>query len=503
MNPFWRTNQRLARILIIVACLSIIFCTVAAYQNPIIDYNLDILSNLPSLFIPVLCLSFLSVMTSMFLVYRDDTKEHRTIMWIGLALLITISAVVILLPFLRSCWFYGRSDDTLAQIGLLEYVVEYGKISSPYPLLHIISAEIDMSSGIGQFYSSTIVANLIILAALPSYYILAKKIFKDRLSIAICMAVAVTISFGIPTLKPYYTSVALIPIILVIYLNRNDGVKYRLLNLLMIVFIALVHPLIGIFVFLGFVFTELFMNRFHIIKTIRINLRAGTLQLILIGFVAMLSWMFFQFPNLVSEPILRVNQFLFSDIRIEQSNTILYQLNFYGLNTFDFITLAIIDYGITIILCVLSVAAIILIFRNRKTASSQNRDLLVIVSFFLFTILFVGLSLVFIRAINTGVTRFFTLPLVCTPILVTYFVKRVCLPSKARMVAFMTVMVVAFALVVPATHPTPASFVMSQEVTVSEINGESWLYNTTNQTSIIGTSGERLQDYVPNQWIVP
>ena len=64
MNPFLRTNQRLARILIIVACLSIIFCTVAAYQNPIIGYNLDILSNLPSVFIPVLCLAFLSVMIS-------------------------------------------------------------------------------------------------------------------------------------------------------------------------------------------------------------------------------------------------------------------------------------------------------------------------------------------------------------------------------------------------------------------------------------------------------
>jgi len=452
---------------------------------------------------------------------QENVRSRQFMKWdrLALILLLLTCAVVLLFPYIRSAWFMGRSDDTLMSIGFLRSKLLTGFECSPYPPITNISASLVLIANMGIFEANAMIGPVFCLLGILFTYCLAKNIFKNNQTLALAVASSGIFLIRMPTAKPFYISIVLLPLALALFLSFNKNLSYRITSILYFLLLAFVHPVTSGALIIGIFGIELFkklLSYFH-----QRQVASNNFKFLIFFIIAFISWIIYNLFFFLISPIRRAKAFFTTGIEMLPSNEPIYQSSQYGIGYFDLIVIIFKSYGVQFIFLLLTAIVIFIIYR-KMLSKSINRDecRLAIISGWLFaTGSITLLSFILIELIPTNAIRFINLPLVITPLFAAYFlfmlnsiikekiiklngieIKPWITIHSLHMLPSLSILGIAFALMLFSIYPSPYTSVMSQQVMKSEIIGSEWILGHTDINSRIGNLDERILEIAPVSW---
>lgn len=510
----------------ILSTMALCFLAIAAvllWNKPLVHYELSPYSDV-TLFVWIFLIISFGITSYILISSQEGNQSAGLGIWgiVALGILILDCAVVVLFPYIRSVWFMGRGDDTLAHIGFLQSKLLTGHHSSPYPPLTDITAALTMICDISPFTSNSSISPFFIVMNILFIYCLAKVVFNDKKIIALSVVLAAVTLLNEPTAKPYYLSPTLLPLALMFYFSRSNNINYTIGCVVYLLLIVFFHPLTALLLILCLLCIEIFNHLKKDFASVPIKNQAKglvSLNTLLFFGVSYLGWMIYVNFIYMVPSIVRLKKFFSTDVAVGPVNEYLFHFPEWGITGSDILILFFKIYGKHIFFVILTLMALILIYRKicSRTAGDCERKLFTLscwpITMGLLFVIFLG----FIEAFEISVFRLINFTLVPAPLFAAYALYRLlnflndraggCLKISDGVIKnnlsiglILLIICIPFTLMIFSIYSSPYICVQNQQVMKGEITGTDWVLSRTNVDSKIGTLEERLQETAPLSW---
>ena len=303
-----------------------------------------------------------------------DKEGHNNWLFGFLAILIT-NLILLSLPLSRNYFIFGRGD-ALTHIGYMKNILITGHVeSNMYPVLHILGVETFIFSNINLNGIIVIFPLFFSIFYIVSFYLLLKKIFKDRRNVILGMIPASLLLFGTfnTLFSPNTESFLLIPFFLYCYFNsrRSDHKsKFALITVILSIFITLLHPLVCVILIAMLLIHEfsyyIYSNFYSETKS---KIRG---PYILVTIMATIFLMWQSYTYLLIKNLGSVFQWFIGGYGESQLQKYSSTLGYTQPDMVDLISSVLYNYGQWIVITVISLITILYLVKNRKNLSFIN-----------------------------------------------------------------------------------------------------------------------------------
>jgi len=303
-------------------------------------------------------------------------------LWVGGALLIVISNIILLFqPIIRGYAIYGRGD-VLTHIGYIKDMLVSGTIgSNPYPLDHIFFISLNLTSLFNLSDLVILIPVIFSMFFMLSMFLLARTVFESNEKVIFVLIFASLLLFGNTNslFSPYTQSLMLFPFVLYLFFKSrgsNHKVAFSIMLILLVSFVTFFHPLSAIILILIFLLIEFlrithqWLTRKSQWLTEKLSFSkskfASSQNIILIAIIIFFSWGTYAY--LLLKNVDRMFASLFGEYPLTSQLQSYSELLIYGQPTFiTFVKTVLLTYGQYILLIAISMFAILYILKLRKS----------------------------------------------------------------------------------------------------------------------------------------
>ncbi|MCK4443681.1 MAG: hypothetical protein KAW09_04000 [Thermoplasmata archaeon] len=496
--------RTLIHFLSILGLLSLTISIAMSLQvSPAMNYEISIYSSLP---VEVWGLFIFGAAIGTFVVILCATmREEDRKWWVlgGLILVISITWVLTL-PVVRGYPAYGRGDP-LTHIGEIRDIILYGQIGSSnfYPVTHILGAELSQVLDLSPTAVAMLIPPYLSLLSMLFYYVLTRTIFKSRLIALFCLPISAILfySYYHVGLFPAAFSLFYLPFVFFVYFksSKHNKKEYRALLLVLMVLYPLLHPLTALILILFLVVMEVskkWPSRFLRSKekrTFRYTKPSVSLNPAFLSFIVFFIWL--SSFSIMAGGIKRVASSITGGLALESvTGMTAEKLSLLGMSGYQFLELFIRMYADNLIPIMLSLVAVVLIFKRSAHHKMEESLFEAKRTCYLFAtsivvFIFLLLNTAFVLSPNRIIDLNFGM--VFTPILSAYLVFRFVYDresSKSRKVALLastSLIVFCLAVAVVGVYPSPEIRQPNDQVTNAEFVGMEWLFSQKDNPTMI------------------
>jgi len=489
--------NKIEKIVSFSSLLLIIISFIVIIRTPCSSgYEISIYEMYPTYFWFLLLFSFLG--GQFILVKNSIYCNNSTFSGVfGIVIILLADFILISIPILRNYIIFGRAD-VLSHIGLVLDILNSGFVgpSNSYPIIHILSAQLTLITGMNRFMPPQLIPAVYSLLHLMLFYILARLVSRERGELLLILAFAFIPVFNISisqivsysVFAPYSQLILIFPLFVYVFLNvikPNSNYNYRLLLIILIFYCVFAHPLSGIAVIVMFLVWDSLVYIYKLFKpTSNYNIRSSK-NFILLYIIAFSLWGAYIY--LLINSVSRIFYSILGIDKRSELNQYVDLTNKLNPDFSDLVRLFMTIYGQAAITSLLLIIALYYIFFKEK----RNNDNYL---FFVFPIsicgfIFLCISLVLIFASSFfPVGRFFAWVFLFSPLIIphaiyTYLTKtkiqgRLHSPKK-----FVKIIILGFILFLISyfsifnIYASPIVLSSNQQVTASELVGMEWLFD--------------------------
>jgi len=371
LNHWYHMNKILAILAfscLIFSLIIIIFTPQTAY------YELSIYSVYPFYFwfliIIIIFLGQLIIFKNVIFKINEN-KYHNLVL--GTFIILIPIFIVLFLPFIRGYATYGFGDH-LTHIGEVKDVLQEGFIGKTnfYPNLHILTAELTLVSDGNIIDIVNFLSRFFFLISPISIYLFYLLIFKNENEMKFAFVLASSFlyfGFFCKYIAPYNLSFLLVPLILYLYLKREDvhhSVNFSILFVIIIVNYTFYHPLNILFLILIFIFfsvTFYVYPKFNFLTLSEFpekTLKERSMNIILFSVLVFVIW-YFSFASIIGS-FYKVFSSIFYGAGESFFQSQAAALQTYSPKLIDTIKTIIYTYGVLITIFFLSILSLTVLF---------------------------------------------------------------------------------------------------------------------------------------------
>lgn len=474
------------KIIAIISFTLIIISSSISYLNPVKGYELSIYESTPIFVWIFLIISIAGGLT--IVLHQIYTEEYKSSnFWlIGFFVLILNRVTLLYVPYIRG--YYTWNGDNISHLGIVKSILYTGYVPNDifYPITHILLSILISISGIPIEFIVNHSTGLLSILYVVSIYLLATVVLQSRDAQLLSAAAIGGVLFnGYDVyIMPNGWSVLYLPFVFFFFfsiLNANKvSIKYNLLLVILLILYPFFHPLsssiiILLFINIGFsrIFLYIIEKKFHNLNRL---LDFFPMNLIFIELIIFLSWiMTFQGfnANIIN---------LYTSITkghgpdaMAQMGEKLDKINIHGI---DFLILIIKIMGDEIIFLILSVIAVIIIFKNKEDRKSNYNLIIILGIIFTIGIIYLVYFFNIIPGLgNIGSDRLLAYLVIFTPIPVGYVFKNLIRRKKyAGIIICLFILMIASTISMFSLYSSPYILRPNIQVTQMDINGMSWFF---------------------------
>lgn len=494
------TRDNVYKILSIIALWSITFAVVLLWNNPLLHYQLSPYSGIPAIAWALLFIAFF--LAGYVLVSSQAGKTETANRWflIGLLMVVLVSAVVLLFPYIRGAWFMDKGDS-ISHVALTGRILMFHHAYSYYPPLHILSANLVMITEISAYTAITSLGILFYLLYIVWTYCLAKVVLKDRSMIALAIIAAATFPLSRIAAIPWYLSLTILPLVISSYSTKYKSMSHSITCLILLSLSVFFHPLTGLILMFCLIGIELFQrlqgtlarqNTPRQLITIRAEYGAA-----LFFSVVFLSWMVYLNIHLFAGNVGRLIEAITSSIQVTEHQWYVVDFPTLGIEGWGFVNLFLKMYGAHIIFLALTLIAIFLTYKMIRsgTALESEHKLFSLSGFIVVTGLVMLVALARPSVMYVNITRLTNPLTVMTPIFVAYALYHIYIHLKDKVIQRfrmfngkikggllllpLIILTITFVIMTFMIYPSPYVKQSNLQLVEPEIAGATWLLEHT------------------------
>lgn len=497
--------ERLVKIIVIICSFLLTISLIIAREHPASGYESSIYQSTPIILWISLGLSILVGIIIIFYQIYNSINEKNQLWFYGLLLIFMSYIIILSLFIIRGYYMWDIIGDTATHLGYIQQIINTGEIPNSlfYPITHIYSAELSMTSNISMDILHKYIPILFEIIYVPSMYLLSKLLLKNKgpVIIATLLSCIFPISCYI-TFAPNILANLLLPLVIFIIfkylMTRNNS--WLLLSIIMIILYPVFHPIPAIAI--GIILLTICLTQWYLFKS-----KTYT-PIILLIFLTVWFIVWISSFKLWNGTIISIFNIIFGfdsgDSYINQVGGVMNYAGTYGFNIYEYIFKM---YGISIIFLILTVSYIILYIKNIKNKSNWALNLYP--SIYIFALLVLGLM---IFNLPFGPTRFIfyidMLSIIFISYLIFFLIKHINMKDKmlrfVSAVSIILILIAIFSNGILLVYPSPYLWSHSYQTTKSELDGMIWIINDKNihtNVSTLYSTSQRFYDllFIPNQ----
>lgn len=405
---FLKCNERILKVTSIISFTFIMLSVAVVVKTPpSTGYEISIYDVYPWYFWAFV-INSIFIGQMVLLIWISSSKINNNYWAIGFLGILTTNILLIFMPFVRGYPIYGRGD-VLTHIGIIKDILNTASIGTNnfYPLDHILSANLSYITYISVEHAVMIIPPIFSLFYIISIYLLLRTIFGGKKEIMLVLAFASILLFSNENLMfaPSVQSFFSLPFVFYIYFksrSSNNPVVFNFILVILLFFIVFFHPMTTLFfisILLILEFCLFVYKKFNKTSAYELHnlFERRSLTVLFISFATFFIW-YFSFTT-ITKSFSKVTHSLFQESGTSQAETYTELITRTQLNFYDFIELALNNYGQLIVLSSLSVffSIFILIFiLNMLRKNTENKELNFYHFFFSCgTIFFIFVSIIF------------------------------------------------------------------------------------------------------------
>ncbi|MCD4664979.1 MAG: hypothetical protein K8R68_06875 [Bacteroidales bacterium] len=500
------------KITAIIAFTFIILSLILITQTPIANgYEISIYDVYPWYFWFFLITSiFLGQVIILKEIFLKASNENNRLWLISFLMILIPIIIVLFMPHIRGYLTYGRGDH-LTHIGIIKDIVWVGGINTDnfYPNLHILTASLVQVCDFDVIHVANLTSRFFFFISPVSMYLLFRTIFKKRNETMFALLLASSfLFFGCFSkyLAQCPQSFLLIPLLLYLYLRRINSEKVIGFSILFIVFTTsyiLYHPLNSIlftlvlFCLLIVLFIHPRFTGEYLKNQSSDGIKKKAINGILFPFFVFSAW-YFSFSYIIGS-----FQKVFVSIFVDRGSGSIFEAQASAVSTYnpkilDILELAIYNYGLYIIMGMLSVFSLMFIFikwyKNKKQFKIRFYALFSGLCFLIFGILSTG---AFFADVIVGWERFIRWAVLFSFILISIIFYNILsgpnnkdnsfkvLNKKVKIFILCIFLISLLFLSTFTFYRSPMKGEVNLQVTNMEWGGVNWLLDNRNSTNLI------------------
>lgn len=428
---------------------------------------------------------------------RCGEVPGSTVVMAGIVSLLAFRFLATLLPLFRG--YFTWSGDNLSNLGHVVDILSLGRIGeqNPYPVAHIIVAEISLLTGIPPTQVAMIVTGAFSSIFVLGVYLLSRTVFAKRRDQFIALLIAALLLFNDYEVffRPNAWAFLLVPLILALFIRSRSSLPHSIMLLPFVIGVSLLHPVAA----LALVVSFLVIASVQRLRTRdeSVHFRRAALSSAVVPSLIILSVLL---PWTLAFQSFQRDLRRFVTLLIEGGEgspvaglaTTLARIDLGGI---DVLLLYLRWFGEETLLVAAALVGLVLLFRNRawlfgRRGTQWSRFLafwvIVSLSAISFLVYFFGaapgLDLLGMERSQRYLVLF--LPLLVTPF-ASYLIRR---EKRSSFVAFFVViLIVASSVSIAGLYHSPWIKRPNSQVSVAEANGLEWLFTHKDESRGIAT----------------
>jgi hypothetical protein len=481
------------KILAIVGFILLSFGILLAWKSPATGYEASIYKSTPLIF--WIAVSFCIVVGTISVVQQISSKNKNTNLcfpFIPFLLIFLSFAAILSLFIIRGYALFGGGDP-LTHIGSVQDIISSGQANRQliYPITHIYVAQFAEICGISTFFLSKLIPLIFALLNILFTYCLARMLLPERGQVILATALGMTFIEGwYLELTPNHLANLFFPFFIYIIMKSLNakGPQWNVMTIILLFLLPAFHPipyLVILLFLLAIPLTNRIVFRFRketplpddtILKFSSITL----LFLIVWGITWISSFAFWDYE-------VRQVSTLFLGGGSTKIGSLIAQLDYATSYNYSVAGMFLKTYGGILLLMVLTMIAIIVLWKRRDSISQFKLLIYLIVP-----LIFVGVAIVALFPLNLdfGPLRLlYYVVFMCnylSAILLFGFLKtksRIPIPFKTKLLPLIASLVIIGLFVLGTLKVYPSRYVLdtNSQYTQTEINGTDWFLHNNNQ----------------------
>jgi hypothetical protein len=511
-HSYWVIVNKIIGIIAFI-CI-IISLIIIIITPPAKSYELSIYSVYPMYFWFLLVIE---VFLGQLIILKDviyGTSEKKNNSWLlGIIIILIPIFILLYLPLIRGYATYGFGDH-LSHIGEVKDVLQGGIVGKTnfYPNLHILTAGLTLVTDSDVIYIVNFLSRFFFIISPISLYLFYLVMFKNKneMKCALVLASAfVFFGFFCKYIAPYNLSFLLVPLILYLYLKRENirySLNFSILFVLIIISYTFYHPLNILFLILIFLFFSVTFYVYPKINIIKVSeypektLKEKSINIFLFSILLFIIW-YFSFASIIGS-FYRVFSSIFYGAGESFFQSQASALKTFTPTLFDTIKTILFTYGILFIIFLLSFFSLIYLFIHWRRNKQDFR--------FRFCLIFSGTSFLIFGALLISAffanfivswNRFLVWVIIFSIILITlaltYLISTFKDDNRAmKWIPKSVITIIVCAILISITYVSTFTFYNSPltgdanlQVTKKDWAGIEWIVETRNTKRVIQDMG--------------
>ncbi len=497
--------------IISIFCLIIfIIGIIGAWNSPASGYESSIYISTPLVFwISVILCVLVGIIIIISQIYSEHHKiTYNNFIYIGLILIFLAFAAISSLLILRG-YVLWAGGDPLTHLGIIRQIINTGHVDRQifYPIAHIYMAEWSEICNIPIIILSKYIPFIFGLLSVAFSYCLAKVILYNKNQIILGTILSMTFLSGwFFEFTPNHLANLTFPLAFYLLLKCfvSDKLQWKVLFIINVFLFPIFHPIVGIImllILLAVLITKIILkgmkNKFPNIKQITTKFGIAAAFLVFVWTVTWISS--FYIWNYTIHNIYT----LIMENGPKQINTLIGQINYAASYNYSVTEMFFKTYGGLLILYVLTIFAIIILWRQRHLLNNLK-----ILNLLIGPLLIITLFIIVLYTANLpfGPGRIFAYIVIISNIFSAFILYEIINPDNVifakikinfRLITAIIILISLFILGSLKIYPSRYVLQASDQITQTEINGMNWfLYkdNTNMQQTFLYITVYRFAD---------
>jgi len=494
-------NNNLSKTPVICLIITYFCITLAASiieNNPIKGYEISVYTSTPEVW---LLLGAVAVGGIIFTIYSISSRNPENNLWtLSLCAILLSNLLIVLIPYLRG-YAFSNGGDHLSHFGWVKFILETGNLPTDnvYPITHILISQFSLILGVPPDITINFAGPLFYLLFVLFTYTLSREILPRNAAILAVTASTPLFCYYYSEVFPMGFAFLTFPLVFYLYFSylKKRLVRFAIILMPFILLMPLFHPVAASMLVLSLLIYEISKFLFRTLPSTHevcqyFSTIPVTLILPIISFIALVFWMWQNFPVWDSSISCMVNWF-----KLEFSNTPLVEnavesFNMLSLSTFEILNLFIKMYGHYFIYALLAFIGTLLTFKKERFGIDDYRKYLFLYSCFFLPAAFIWITDYIFPLTGLTSGRFIWLVAALFPPLVGFtlysiiwssntnlghlgFSTRILKSIHLRSGVVITILIVCSLLAMMAFYPSPYRHLQYNGVDQALIDGSSWI----------------------------
>lgn len=474
-----------------ILCFSLISLSIIiAYDNPARGYELSIYESTSYIVWIFLIISIAGGVT--IIVHQVYTKEYKSSsFWlVGLLILILSRITLLYIPFIRG--YYTWNGDNVTHIGYIKDILFTGYIArdNSYPITHILLAELISISGAPIELIVNHSTALFSIFYVFSIYLLATVASPTKYVQLLSVAAIGGVLFNTYDvyLMPNGWSILYLPLVFFLFfksLVKRPATEYKSLFAITLILVPFFHPLSSTMLIIMLLTVGVIQYLIHVIKYKKLPkgnfLHFFPINSMLVVLIILLPWLLsFQKFNANIRGLYSALTTGHGPDAIAEMGEQLNKINIHGV---DFVNLTLKVMGDDIIFLVLSMIAVIILFKKQEEIKSNNILIILLGITFVTGIIYTAYLFNIIPGLeNFAASRLLAYLVIFTPISAGFTLKHL-ISKKTYVYAIICIFIIQAASMISifSLYPSPHIIQPNIQVTQTDMYGAKWVIDYKNR----------------------